>query len=192
MSVISKRFAAELTNDKDGKEMRDAYLAAQTSTKIAQQIRTIRQERGWSQTVFAEKLDTGQSTIVRYEDRSYGKYNLQSLLDMASEFDVGLIVEFVPYAEFLVRTSDLSPENLEVPEFTPGSLRPLCGAITREPQITNPNQAPLFEESGHTKLFPLIADNQVASAKMHDVGGKFATFVYRVLETDRQEETHNG
>ena len=92
MSVISKRFADELAE----KEMRHAYLSAQTRTKLINQIRTIRNQRGWSQGQFAEVLGKPQSNVSRLENREYGSFTLNTLFELASAFDVGLIVEFVP------------------------------------------------------------------------------------------------
>lgn len=121
MSIISKRFADELAE----KEMRDAYLGAQTRTYLANQIRTLRTERGWSQEDLGRSLRKPQSAISRMEDREYGKFSLQTLFELASAFDCGLIVQFVPYAEFLTRTNNLTPESLHVASFTQESLQPL-------------------------------------------------------------------
>jgi transcriptional regulator with XRE-family HTH domain len=124
MSLISKSFADELTE----KEMRDAYLGAQTRTKIVEQIRTIRSQRGWSQGEFAKQLGKPQSNVSqRLENRQYGGFTLSTLLEIASAFDVGLIVEFVPYSEFLRRTDDLSQKALGVVAFNRASLDLLCG-----------------------------------------------------------------
>lgn len=122
MNVISERFANELTD----KEMREAYLAAQTRTKIANQIRAIRNQRGWSQEEFAKLIHKPQSNISRLESREYGNYTLKTLLDLAAAFDVGLAVEFVSYEQFLIRTQDLTPEALEVPIFQLEALQSLC------------------------------------------------------------------
>src|SRR5947209_1369824 len=100
VTMISRKFADELTD----KEMRDAYLAAQTRTKIANQIRTLRVQRGWLQADFGERLGKPQANVSRLESREVGKYTLQTLLELASALDVGLSVEFVPYEEFLSRT----------------------------------------------------------------------------------------
>jgi transcriptional regulator with XRE-family HTH domain len=121
MSLISTTFAAELSD----KEMRDAYLSAQTRTHLSYQIRTIRCQRGWSQEEFAEKLHTSQSAVSRMEDREYGKQNLQTLVEVANAFDCGLVVQFVPYDDFIRKTDNLSREALEVPEFNETTLLPL-------------------------------------------------------------------
>lgn len=121
MSVISKRFADELNE----KRMRDAYLSAQTRSKLSNQIRAVRTQRGWSQGEFATLLGKPQSNVSRLESRDYGNFTLKTLFALASAFDCGLVVEFVPYADFLRQTSDLSPSRLEVPSFTQASLSPL-------------------------------------------------------------------
>jgi len=122
MTVISKRFADELSE----KEMRDAYLSAQIRTKLTNQIRAIRSLRGWSQGEFAKILGKPQSNVSRLENREYGSFTLNTLFELASAFDVGLVVEFVPYDDFLRRTYDLSPSHLQVPPFSRSALEPLC------------------------------------------------------------------
>jgi transcriptional regulator with XRE-family HTH domain len=127
MSVISKRFADELGE----KEMREAYLSAQIRTKLTSQIRTIRSQRGWSQGDFARELGKPQSNVSqRLENREYGQFTLSTLLEIAAAFDVGLVVEFVPYEDFLRRTQDLSATRLQVSAFSRSALEPLCQDVS--------------------------------------------------------------
>lgn len=121
MSVISRRFAEELNE----KRMRDAYLSAQTRTKLVNQIRALREQRNWSQGEFARILEKPQSNVSRLENREYGKFSLKTLFELASAFDVGLMIEFVPYEEFLKGTQDLSPKRLRVESFKKEALEPL-------------------------------------------------------------------
>ncbi len=122
MSVISKRFADELIE----KEMRDAFLSAQTRAKIALQIRALRSQRGLSQGTLGERMGKPQSNVARLEDREVARYTVTTLLELASAFDVGLVVEFVPYEYFLARSQDLSQSNLQVESFTRNALESLC------------------------------------------------------------------
>lgn len=122
MTVISKKFADELCE----KEMREAYLEEQTRTKIAQQIRTLRVQREWSQNTLGRMLGKPQSNIARLEDREIARYTLSTLFELASAFDVGLVAEFVSYEEFLWRTADLSQSSLQVPSFSRDALNALC------------------------------------------------------------------
>jgi transcriptional regulator with XRE-family HTH domain len=121
VSFISKQFADELAE----KAMRDAYLDAQTRTKVAQQIRALRIQRGWSQAELGHILGKPQSNVHRLEDRDVARYTLTTLLELATAYDCGLVVEFVSYEDFLRRTSDLSPTGLQVPSFSANALEPL-------------------------------------------------------------------
>jgi transcriptional regulator with XRE-family HTH domain len=150
MSLISKRFADELNE----KEMRDAYLAAQTRTHLAYQIRAIRCQRDWSQGEFANILRTSQSAVSRMEDRQYGKLNLQTLFEIAAAFDCGLVVQFVPYTDFLVKTRDLSPDHLAVNSFTRASLDILTGERS-ESRVGG--AAAYLGETGQTSRAPFEA-----------------------------------
>lgn len=124
MSVISKRFADEL----DDPEMRHAYLAAQTRTKVANQIRALRAQRGWTQSRLGEEMGgVPQGNVARLEDREKINARIDTLVELAAAYDVGLIIEFVNYRDFLIRTRNLSPEALQVPSFTQGSLAMLTG-----------------------------------------------------------------
>jgi transcriptional regulator with XRE-family HTH domain len=106
--------------------MRDAYLSAQIRTKLTNQIRAIRNQRGWSQGEFAKKLGKPQSNVSRIENREYGSFTLSTLFTLANTFDCGLVVEFVPYDDFLRRTHDLSLSHLQVQSFSSAALEPLC------------------------------------------------------------------
>lgn len=123
MSLISEKFADELAE----KPMRDAYLGTQTCAKIVEQIRTMRAQRGLSQAEFAKCIDKPPSNVSqRLENREYSGFTVKTLLKVASAYDVGLVIEFVPYEEFLERTSDFSRKALEVRSFSRAALNPLC------------------------------------------------------------------
>jgi transcriptional regulator with XRE-family HTH domain len=119
MSVISKKFADELSADKP---MRDAYLEEKTRAKLSAQIKANRVVRGLSQADLGQRMGKTQSNIHRLEDQNVARYTLTTLFQFASEYDCGVVVELVPYKEFLQRTADLSPSRLQVPSFTPSSL----------------------------------------------------------------------
>ncbi|KAF0240348.1 MAG: putative transcriptional regulator [bacterium] len=66
----------------------------------------------------AEKADKTQNTISRLEDPSYGKLTIKTLLELASSFDVALLIKFVPFSDFLNETQALSAEALSAKSFT--------------------------------------------------------------------------
>jgi len=135
VSVISSKFADELSE----KEMRDAYVQAQTRVKLAHQIRSLRTQREWSQGKLGELLGKPQSNVSRLEDADVGKYTLSTLLELASAFDVAVRVEFASYPDFLESTADLSPVALQVKSFDRAALQPLCEASSANtvPQTFN-------------------------------------------------------
>jgi len=118
MSVISRRVARELSDE----EFRNTYKRARARSKLVYQIRAMRKERAWLQGKLAEMMGKPQSTVSRFEDTDYGKLSLETLFEISDAFDVGLIVEFASYPEFLVRTSNLAPQHLYAPGFNEKSL----------------------------------------------------------------------
>lgn len=100
------------------KVFRDEYVAENVCTGVAYQIKAIREQRGWTQAYLAKLTGKKQSNIARLEDPDYGKFSLQTLLEIASAFDVWLSIEFVSFGTGLARTQDRSPEALGAEPFT--------------------------------------------------------------------------
>lgn len=107
----------ELKRKLRDKKYRDAYVAEHITTGIPYQVKTLRTERGWTQEKLGEKTDKPQNVISRLEDPNYGKINLGTLLDLASAFDVALLVKFTSFSRFVEEFRDVSPENLTVRSF---------------------------------------------------------------------------
>ena len=124
MPVISRRIAREFSNP----EFRKTYKRARVRTKLAYQIRALRKQREWLQGKLAEVMNKPQSTVSRFEDIEYGKLTLETLFEISDAFDLGLIVEFVSYPEFLIRTSNLSHDNLIASGFSDAHMQFLTHA----------------------------------------------------------------
>jgi transcriptional regulator with XRE-family HTH domain len=104
---------------------RRAYLAEHVRRGVAYQIRALRDQRHWNQGEFSDLLGKPQSVVSRLEDPSYGKVTLQTLLEVASAFDVALQVRFVSYSSFIQQTRNVSGAAMEVPSFKDDlALRP--------------------------------------------------------------------
>ncbi len=73
---------------------------------LADQIRALRGDM--SQQEFGRLIDKPQSVVSRLEDEDYGKVSLQTLIDVATKLDIGLVVRFVDFPTFLCATSDFS------------------------------------------------------------------------------------
>lgn len=107
------------------KPYRSAFVAEHVRRGIAYQIRALRDQRGWNQKEFSKRLKKPQSVVSRLEDPSYGKVTMQTLLEVATVFDVALQVRFVPYSSFLVATQDLGTASMRVPSFETELASPL-------------------------------------------------------------------
>lgn len=112
-AILSKKFLEKLKR----KTYRDEYVAEGVRTGISYQIRALRDQRGWSQKILAEKMDKPQSVVSRIEDPDYGKFGVQTLLEVASAFDIGLVIKFVALPDFIRLTKDVSPEALEAESY---------------------------------------------------------------------------
>lgn len=119
-STWRRKLADRLSN----RDYRHAYVAEHVRTWIAQQIRALREERGWSQGELGQRSGKPQSVISRLEDPDYGKLTIQTLLDISEAFDVALEVRFVDFPTFVQRSRDLSTEAMRVSSFAATSLAP--------------------------------------------------------------------
>ena len=104
------------------KRYREAFVAAELSTNVAAQISTMREERGWTQKQLADAAGMAQSRISLLEDPSYEKMSVTTLRRLASAFDVGLAVRFVPYSDILSWSVDTGPSHLSVASFSDDSM----------------------------------------------------------------------
>ena len=114
VSVASrKRLLAKLKN----KAYRDAYTVEHVKTTTPLQIRTVREQHGWTQGRLAAEANTTQTAISRTEDPNYGNLTLNNLLKIAAALDVGLLVKLVPFSRLVEEFDDLSPEVMAAPSF---------------------------------------------------------------------------
>jgi transcriptional regulator with XRE-family HTH domain len=107
----------ELIAKLHSKQFRDAFVSSRVSNTLALQIRVMRQEREWSQAQLAELLGTSQNAVWRLESPQYGRHSITTLKRLASIFDVGLAVWFVPFSDLMKRFTNLSTEAILVPSF---------------------------------------------------------------------------
>lgn len=109
-TLISKAgFVSKLLKSK---KFRDSYCYELIRTGTSFQMRSLREERGWTQADLAQATGKPRSVITRLESPKYGKLSLASLLEIASGFDVALMVKFVPFSRLVREYEDLSPEAL--------------------------------------------------------------------------------
>lgn len=99
------------------KTYRDNYVLEHLCTVLATQIQTLRHSQNLTQGELGKKIGTAQNVISRLEDPDYGKFSLQTLLKLASAFDVALTVKFTSFGNFALEFSDISTNNLIVVPF---------------------------------------------------------------------------
>jgi transcriptional regulator with XRE-family HTH domain len=137
MNIMKRR--QKTIEDLKDKEYRDAFAREHIDTGIPFQIRALRkqQNRKWTQKELAKHAGMAQETISRIEDPNYGKLTLETLKRLASAFDIGLMVRFVPFSELVDWELSLTPASLEAISF-PEDFKPYVATkvIAEETKIT--------------------------------------------------------
>jgi transcriptional regulator with XRE-family HTH domain len=136
---------AELKDPK----FRAQYFAAQLKRFLAEQIRALRGDL--SQTEFGQRIGKPQSVISRLERQSHGNINLQTLIDIATKLDVGLIIQFVDLPAFLQWANEYRA-NVAPEPYNDGQIEDLLEEETGQsesrsrPPIQNPKLSHSYQE----------------------------------------------
>ena len=135
---VGLSWSEEFVRQLDEREMRHAYMADQVRTRIALQIRALRDqaERRWSQVELGRRAGKPQNVISRIENPDYGQLTLQTLFDMAEAFDLPLYVDFPEWEDWLELMKDIDTRTLKRRSFQSsiGSWV-LRGQSDRDPQL---------------------------------------------------------
>jgi transcriptional regulator with XRE-family HTH domain len=99
------------------KEYREAYADDFLNTKIATQIRAIRERRGLTQKELGEKIGTKQEGVSRLENVNHASWNIATLKKIAFALDGRLNVSIETYGSLLDEAETFSRESLERPSF---------------------------------------------------------------------------
>lgn len=83
------------------KQYRDAYVASQIRISLPMQCRALREGREWTQPQLADAAGMSQPRISEIERPGERRLNLDTLLRLASAFDVALQVRFVPFSKLV-------------------------------------------------------------------------------------------
>lgn len=123
------------------KAYRDGYTEAQLSIEMPFQIRAIRRSRGWTQAQLAERSGIPQARISHIEQPGRDPLSLRTLYRLATAFDVGLLVQFVPFSELVRREAAFDPETFCVPSFAEDQIERTVqttdALVTTKPHTTN-------------------------------------------------------
>jgi transcriptional regulator with XRE-family HTH domain len=98
-------------------EYRNAFIEESICTRIAAQIRALRDARGWNYKQLAELINKKVSWVYRLEDPNATPPTIPTLLQVAAAFDIGLDVRFRSFSELLEDVTTLGAESFLVPSF---------------------------------------------------------------------------
>lgn len=99
------------------KGYRDEFVAAQIRVGLPMQCRALRESREWTQPQLAEAAGMSQPRISEIERPGERKLNIETLLRLASAFDVALQVRFVPFSQLVDDDDHLDLDNFQVASF---------------------------------------------------------------------------
>jgi HTH-type transcriptional regulator / antitoxin HipB len=90
------------------REYREAYVDSRLDTSVAFQVAAMREDRGWTQSELAQKMDAQQPFISRIERGD--SITLNSIKRIAAAFGVAVEISFVPFSEF---ATNVATERLD-------------------------------------------------------------------------------
>lgn len=124
----------------------------------------MRHSRRWTQGQLADKCGMKQPRISALEDPDFENVEIATLQRIASAFDVGLLVAFVPFSDIARRATSLSNSDFSVVEFALDAIgTPLQQNISAHQKVI---ELQLFDAT-EDGLFDIRIDQP--HAKLQDV-----------------------
>jgi transcriptional regulator with XRE-family HTH domain len=110
-SPWSEQFVRQLSD----KNVRNEFVADQVRARLAQLIRSLREQpdRNWTQAELGERAGKPQNVISRFEDPNYGKMSLQSLLDVAAAFDLPVWIDMPEWEDWFALMASAPVSTLQ-------------------------------------------------------------------------------
>ncbi len=99
-------------------DYREVYVNEFLNAKIATQIKVLREQRGWTQKMLAERVGMKQERISVLENVNYEAWTLRILRQLAKAFDLRINVSFDDFGSFLDEYTKFGRTTLERASFT--------------------------------------------------------------------------
>jgi len=148
------------------KEFRDSFIAEHVGTKLAMQIRKLREDRCWSQADLAERAGMKQSRISDLEDPNYAKYTMSTIRRLAAAFDVAFDFHFESYGHSLEIAARVDDSKLSVCSFD-SDLFFTKPTLDNEWQPTNPaDYARVFCNGSNPTVIHSLIDRVSATGQL--------------------------
>lgn len=111
--IPSETFLHELEDD----EFRNGFVADHVRTRLALLVRSLREQRGWSQAELGRRLGKPQSVVSRIEDPDYGKLSTQTVFEVASAFGLPVYIDLPEWDEWFRLMEDMSSRSFKRKSF---------------------------------------------------------------------------
>jgi transcriptional regulator with XRE-family HTH domain len=106
-----------LTAEFQDRDYRYAYAESFLNTKLASQIRTLRQQRSLTQNQIAELMNIKQPGYARFEDVNHSVWKTDTLWDIARALDVRVNISFESFGTLIEEKEHFDKYHLERPAF---------------------------------------------------------------------------
>ena len=110
MSELVERLTQEFAD----KDYAHAYMEAHASSRIATQIKVLREQRNLTQAQLATLSGMMQERISTIEDVDYDAWTIKTLRKLARAFDTHVQISFVSFSEGILDVANLNRKRLEV------------------------------------------------------------------------------
>nr|WP_281719945.1 helix-turn-helix transcriptional regulator [Nitrosomonas nitrosa] len=110
MNKLKNKLIKEFSN----KDYAHAYMNSHQSSRIATQIKVLREQRGLTQKQLAELSGIKQERLSLLEDVDYDSWTVATLRKLAHAFDTTLHISFIPFSQGIQDIEDFSREHLQV------------------------------------------------------------------------------